>query len=160
MLRSIRLTSLVAVALLTSSLPLRHEAAGWRIGANAGVGSAFGQAYGYLGGTVGYELAFGLELDAMGSWWWGNTPGFGKVGPGLTWYLPIPLFRPYIGAYYAHWFVAGNVPDSDSVGGRVGVLLLSAGPTSLGVGAFYERRLSCSSDCDTWAPEINASITF
>jgi hypothetical protein len=160
MLRSARLAILVGSTLLAAAFPLRSEAEGWRFGASAGAGSAFGQAYGLVGGLVGYELALGLELDVHATWWFGNTPSFLKLGPGLTWYVPLPVVRPYIGGFYSHWFVGSNFPDQDSLGARGGLLLVAAGPAALGVGVVYERLLDCTGECDSWAPEVTATVRF
>jgi hypothetical protein len=89
----------------------------------------------------------------------GSTPTIFKIGPGLTWYAPLPL-GPYLGGYYAHWFVSDNLGDQDSIGARGGLTLFSAGPTSLTAGIAYERRLSCSVDCDTWWPDAAVGISF
>ncbi len=131
----------------------------WRIAGSFGAGSAFDQSYFVLGARVGYELALGLVLDVEGQWWMGSSPSLGKLAPGLTWYAPLP-FRPYVGAYYARWFIGSGGGAQDAVGGRAGVEVASAGPASLTVGAAYERLLSCSANCDSWWPEATVGLRF
>ncbi len=132
----------------------------WRLGAMAGVGSAYHNTYFLLGARVGYEIAFGLTLDVEGQWWTGSTPSLGKLAPGLIWYVPIPLLHPYIGAFYAHWFVGSNFGDQDAVGWRAGLQVASAGPASVDVGFAYEHLLSCPANCDSWWPEVSAGVRF
>ncbi len=131
----------------------------WRVGASVGFGWAFDQSYFLLGARVGYELALGLVVDVEGQWWFGSSPSIGKLAPGLTWYAPLPL-RPYVGAYYARWFVGSGMDGQDAVGGRVGFEVASAGRASLTVGAVYERLLSCSSACDSVWPETTVALRF
>ncbi len=131
-----------------------------RVAAMAGAGSAFGQTYFLFGARLGYELALGLELDLEGQWWTGASPGLGKIAPGLIWYAPLPLIRPYVGAFYAHWFVGSGLGDQDALGWRAGLQVASAGPASVDIGFAYERLLSCAANCDSWWPEATASVRF
>jgi hypothetical protein len=152
------LAAVVSVLVLALARPAAADA--FRIAGTAGVGSAFGRIYEEVGGRLGYGLGFGLEATVDGSWWFGQSPSFFKLAPGLTWYLPIPLLRPYVGAYYAHWFVSNGIGDEDSVGARAGVTLISVGPASVSVGAMYDWRLACATDCNGWGPEIAAAFGF
>ena len=131
----------------------------WRVAVAAGAGSAYGQGYFFLGAGIGYDVAFGLFVNVDGQWWMGQTPSLGKIAPGLTWYAPIAL-HPYVGAYYAHWFVSSGLADQNSLGGRVGLSVGSAGPAVVGFGVAYEHLLSCSVDCDSWWPEVSAGVAF
>ena len=124
-----------------------------------GGGTAYGQSYFLVGGRFGYGIGLGFELTLDGQWWTGAAPSLGKVAPGLIWVAPLPL-RPYLGAYYAHWFVGSDLPDDDAVGARAGIHLGGAGPAMLAIGVAYERVLSCSGECDSWWPEFMAGITF
>lgn len=155
-LRNVLLSATAALLLVTSS---RAAAGDWRIGASAGVGVAFNRAYLTVGGLVGRELGLGFELVLKGDYWTANSPNMFKLAPGLTWHAPLP-FRPYVGGYYAHWFVGSGLPDSDALGLRGGINLLSLGPVGLDVGVAWERRLSCSDQCSSWWPEATASISF
>jgi len=135
-------------------------AEGWRIGASAGVGSAYNETYYELGGRIGYDIGFGLTPEVGLSYWGGNTPTFVQLTPGVTWYVPLPLIRPYVGGFYAHDFVNSGFPDQDALGLRGGIGLLGLGPLYIDIGIAYERRLSCPADCDTWWPEASAGISF
>ncbi len=153
-------TARVVVAALTLSLAVPTAADGLRLGANAGIGRAYGQTYYELGGRLGYDVGFGLTPELGLAYWGGATPTFFKLSPGVTWYFPLPLLRPYLGAFYSHDFLSSGFPDQDGIGVRGGIGLLGAGPISIGVGIAYERRLSCSAACDTWWPEASAGISF
>jgi hypothetical protein len=132
-----------------------------RVSVTAGYGWAFGHNYLELGAGVGYRLVLNLEVGLDVTWWTGATPSLGKLGPRLTWYLPLPVVNPYIGAFYTHWFVGSGFQDSDAVGGRVGLTLASAGPASVQAGVAYERVLGCDTDrCDSYWPEVSAGISF
>jgi hypothetical protein len=129
------------------------------LGLVVGGGSSYGQSYFLIGGRLGYGIGLGLELSLDGQWWMGGTPSMGKLAPGLIWVAPLP-FRPYLGAYYAHWFVSSGYADEDAIGGRVGLLLGGAGRVSLAVGVAYEHAFSCSLNCDVFFPEAMAGVSF
>ena len=150
----------VLVAILTLALASPAFAEGLRLGASAGVGRAYGQTYYEVGGRLGYDLGFGVTPEIGLAYWGGATPTFYQLTPGLTWYFPLPLVRPYLGGFYAHDFVSSGFPDQDGLGVRGGIGLLGAGPLSINVGIAYERRLSCPADCDTWWPEASVGIAF
>jgi len=154
-LRVMRVACALAVLLLASP----HRADGWRVGGSVGVGVAYRQVYATVGGLVGRGLGLGFELSLAGDYWFANSPTLFKLSPGLTWYAPLPL-GPYIGGYYAHSFVAAPLSDTDAVGVRGGLTLVSAGPVALMAGVAYERQLSCPRDCDSWRPEAMASFSF
>ena len=150
----------VLAAVLTLALAGRTAAEGLRLGVSAGVGRAYDQTYYQLGGRVGYDVGFGLTPEVGLAYWGGATPSFVQLSPGLTWYFPLPVLRPYLGGFYAHDFVSDGLPDQDGIGVRGGIGLLGAGPLSINVGVAYERRLSCPADCDTWWPEASAGLAF
>jgi len=131
----------------------------WRAAVTLGSGSSYGHSYVMLGGLLGYEVAAGFELCLDGQYWGGAQPSLGRVAPGLNWYAPI-LFRPYLGVYYARWFVGGDLPDQDAVGGRAGLTLASAPRAAFGAGLVWERLLGCSSGCDAWWPELSVGLRF
>ncbi len=150
------LGSVAAAASLLFASPARAELT---LGGSAGVAYAYGQTYAAVGARVGYIVALGLEPNVRGDYWFGNTPTIFKLSPGVNWYAPLPL-HPYGGAFYSHWFVGSNLPDSDSAGARAGIRLLGAGPASVAVGVSYEHLLSCSRNCDIWSPEVVAGVSF
>lgn len=129
------------------------------LGLVIGGGSSYGQSYFLFGARVGYGIGLGLELSLDGQWWTGGTPSMGKLAPGLIWVAPLP-FRPYLGAYYAHWFLGSGYVDEDALGGRVGLIMGGAGRVSLAVGVAYEHAFSCSLNCDAFFPEAMASVSF
>ena len=154
-----RIGRIVAAALMLT-LASRTTAEGLRLGASAGVGRAYGQTYYQLGGRLGYDVGFGITPEMGLAYWGGASPSFWQLSPGLTWYFPVPLLRPYLGGFYAHDFVGSGLPDQDGIGVRGGIGLLGAGPVSVNIGIAYERRLSCPADCDTWWPEASAGVSF
>jgi hypothetical protein len=159
MLPRIQRVVVIAVALLLAA-PSPASADGFSVGGSAGAAFAFGQTYYSLGARAGYGVGLGLELDLAGDYLGGATPALFKLSPGLTWYVPLPYFKPYVGAFYSHWFVGSGLADQDSLGARAGITLLSAGPTSAGIGVAYERVMSCTRDCDIWRPEASARLSF
>jgi hypothetical protein len=86
----------------------------------------------------------------------GNSPTLWAVRPGVTWYTSIPVLKPYIGAYYAHWFVGGSQPDQDGVGGRLGVSI----GRLLSLGVTYDHALGCDTNCDIWTPQVTAGLSL
>jgi hypothetical protein len=131
----------------------------WRVGVTFGAGTSSGQSYVMFGGLLGYEVAAGFEVYFDGQYWGGSAPAVGRVAPGVNWYAPIP-FRPYLGAYYAHWFVGGVDPDQDAVGGRAGLTIASGPRAALGAGLVYERLLGCTTSCEAWWPELSFGFRF
>jgi len=95
-----------------------------------------------------------------GQWWGSSSPTFGKASPRITYVLALPGVSPYLGAYWAHWFGARDLPDRDSVGARAGAFYPFAPALSAGLGIAYERVLDCVSSCDAWVPEAHLSVTF
>ena len=86
----------------------------------------------------------------------GNSPTLWTLRPGVTWYMPLPIVRPFVGAYYTHWFVGGGLPDQNGIGGRAG---LSLGRV-ITLGVTYDHALGCSQNCDSWTPQISAGLSL
>ena len=87
--------------------------------------------------------------DVWGRWLAAIAPPAG--GPALyldVGFMPVPVLRPFVGAYYTHWFV-NDLADQNGVGGRVGA---SFGPIQLS--ATYDRALNCETNCDSWSPQV------
>jgi hypothetical protein len=131
----------------------------WRAAVTLGSGTSSGHSYVMFGGLLGYEVAAGFELCLDGQYWGGAQPSFGRVAPGVNWYAALP-YRPYLGVYYARWFVGGDLPDQDAVGGRAGLTIASAPRAAFGAGLVWERVLNCSADCDAWWPELSIGFRF
>jgi hypothetical protein len=115
---------------------------------------AYGNTYGSLALGVGYRWRAGLIPNVEAAYSFGATPTMWTVRPGVTWFLPLPMLHPYVGAYYTHWFVS-SLPDQNGVGGRAG---FSVGPVSLGV--TYDRALNCTTNCDIWTPLVGAGFSM
>src|SRR5512140_3453311 len=135
------------------------RADGFRISGTAGMTSTLNQTYFTLGGRLGYDVAFGLTPEIGASYWMGGTPSIFSLSPGVTWYMPLPRVRPYVGAFYSHEFFSGGFPDQDALGARGGIAIFGAGPLSVNVGVAYKRQMSCSVSCDTWWPEASAGLS-
>jgi hypothetical protein len=148
----------LAVAALLGAPP-RASADGWRASVSGGVAVAYDQPYLTLGGLIGHQLALGFEVELKGDYWFANTPRFFKLAPGLTWHAPLP-FGPYLGGYYAHWFVESPGGDANSLGVRGGITVVSTGALSVLAGLAYERRLDCAANCTTLSSELMAGVTF
>jgi hypothetical protein len=98
----------------------------------------------------------GITPNVEASYMFGNSPTVWALRPGVTWFLPIRVLSPYIGAYYTHWFVSGDQPDQDGVGGRAGFSL----GRRISLGVTYDRALDCSSNCDIWTPMVSAGVSL
>ena len=112
---------------------------------------------------VGYFVVDGLELGLSTSAFFGADPFVTQVtvGPRYIFYK-VPVIKPYVGAFYRHWFVADNFPDVDTVGGRAGVVFQPDGSRiAISGGLVYERVISsCSEECNLVYPELSFSLHF
>jgi hypothetical protein len=117
-----------------------------------------------FGAGFGYFVLDGVELGASALHVFGDGPSLDEVSPSVR-YTAQPLVGswpliPYAGAFYNHWFVGGGFADVDAVGARAGLLRLS-GKMIVGLGIAYQHTVStCSSSCDTIAPDITFGFTF
>jgi len=123
---------------------------------SVGTTFAYGNAYGSLNAGAGYMMKHGLLPNLELSYNFGAEPTLWTVRPGVTWFLPLQVGHPYVGAYYTHWFVGGSLPDQDGVGGRAGFSIGRA----LSVGVTYDRAFNCSHDCDIWTPQVSAGFSL
>jgi hypothetical protein len=124
---------------------------------SVGTTFAYGQTYGSANLGVGWMmLPSGIAPNVEVGYAFGNSPTIWSVRPGITWYMPLAVVRPYIGAYYAHWFVGSGLSDQNGIGGRAG---FSVGRV-LSLGVTYEHALGCSNYCDSWAPTISAGLSL
>ncbi len=134
-------------------VPLRKKIFGW---GSVGTTFAYGETYGSANLGLGYRMKLGITPNVEASYMFGNTPTVWALRPGVTWYSSIPVLRPYFGVYYTHWFVSGDLPDQDGVGGRLGISL----GRLLSLGVTYDRALSCEKNCDIWTPQITAGLSL
>lgn len=155
---------LLLALVLALAAPARADDDGqspWRVSGSVGLSSSSGGTYFHVGLGLGYRLWFGLEPGVDGGFWTGVTPNILRVSPRLTWFVPLPFIQPYVGAFYAHWFLFQGFPSADSVGARAGVVLGSMGRASLQAGVIYEKTLDCNGDgCTTISPELSLGIAF
>ena len=116
-----------------------------------------GQTYANLTVGAGYLLIrTGLAPNMELSYSFGQTPTIWALRPGVSWYMQIPVLHPYLGAYYARWFVGSGHPDENAVGARGGISL----GRFISLGVTYERVLDCSHSCDAWSPVITAGASM
>ncbi len=133
-----------------------------RVWANLGATWAYGASYVNLGAGVGYVVYAGLLPTFDVTWSFGASPTVLMLKPGLDWFPPLPgRIRPYVGAYYAHWFVGNGFPDQDAWGARGGFSFAQVGPAVLLLGVAYEHVFTnCSGSCSYWVPQITAGFAL
>jgi hypothetical protein len=138
--------------------PAPEQPRGRNIYAWGSVGTtfAYGQTYANVNLGVGYLMQHGITPNVEASYAFANSPTVWTLRPGVTWFLPVKLLHPYVGAYYTHWFVGGDRPDQDGVGARFGFSL----GRIISLGVTYDRALGCSEDCDFWTPQISAGFSM
>jgi hypothetical protein len=130
------------------------------------LGSAFigSNDYFILGAGVGAYAINGLELGVDGAIWMFDSPVIFTVTPQIRYVLyQIPVVKPYVGAFYRHYFVGDGYEDLDSVGARLGLYFNAGSRAYLGVGALYEHILDCNEnilECDDWYPEVMIGFSF
>jgi hypothetical protein len=133
-----------------------------RVWATLGATFAYGQGTVSLGGGAGYFVYGGLlpSLDLGVSFGSGATVFMLK--PGLDWFLPVPGgVVPFVGGYYAHWFVSQPYLPQDAWGARGGFSFASVGPATFLVGIAYERVFTnCTGTCAYWVPQVAAGFAL
>jgi len=87
---------------------------------SGGTTFAYGQTYANLGLGVGWLTPSGIAPNAELGFSFGASPSIWTFRPGVTWFLPIPVISPYIGAFYTRWFIGDTRPDQNGIGGRAG----------------------------------------
>ncbi|HWE22856.1 MAG TPA: hypothetical protein VG496_02845 [Myxococcales bacterium] len=143
----------VAPAAQEPAVPWTRRLYSW---ASVGTTFAYGQTYGSANVGAGILMKYGIAPNVEVGYAFGNTPTLWSVRPGVTWFLPSPLFRPYVGTYYTHWFVGSGFPDQDGIGGRAGFSIGRA----ISLGVTYDHAFGCSVNCDAWTPQISAGVSF
>jgi len=137
------------------------------VGLSLGSQDAFGDRYVAVGGRFGYYVAPGLELAASGLGLFGGEPGVAMVSPELR-YVLVPLgsaIKPFVGAFYRHWFVGDPFDDYDTVGGTLGALWWQGRGVVFGLGLTYERVVSscdesAGDDCSFIYPSLILALSF
>jgi hypothetical protein len=133
-----------------------------RVWGTLGATFAYGQSAVSLGAGVGY-LVYGGLLPALDvGLAFGDSPTVFMLKPGLDWFLPVPGgVVPFVGGYYAHWFVSGGYLPQDAWGARAGFSFASVGPATLLLGIAYERVFTnCSGSCAYWVPQVAAGFAI
>lgn len=118
-----------------------------------------------LGGGVSYFVLDGLSLGLDADVWLLEKPTVYTTTPQARYILHfVPVLKPYVGAFYRHYFLSGGYDDLNSVGGRVGAYFVMDSGSYIGLGAIYEKFLGCDSgefrDCDGWYPELSFGFSF
>lgn len=134
-----------------------------RISVAAGMSSAFGEQYFSLHAGGGYFVLDGLEVGLDVEQWIGPGPSMTKLSPETRYVFHfVPVVKPYLGAFYKHWFVGDGIPDVDTVGGRLGAFFAAfGGHAVIGGGVVGESVVSsCSEDCFSVYPELTFYFTF
>jgi hypothetical protein len=121
---------------------------------SVGTTFAYGETYGSANVGAGLMMRRGITPNVEVSYAFGADPNIWALRPGVTWYSRLP-FQPYLGVYYSRWFVS-DLPDENGVGARVGFSL----GRILSLGLTYDRALDCSTDCDSWSPQVSAGFAL
>ena len=133
-----------------------------RIWGTLGASFAYGQSAASLGAGVGYFVYGGLLPSLDVGLAFGSSPTIFMVKPGLDWFLPVPgRVVPFVGGYYAHWFVSGGYLAQDAWGARGGFSFAQMGPATFLLGIAYERVFTnCTGTCAYWVPQIAAGFAL
>jgi len=124
---------------------------------SAGSTFAYGNAYGNVSLGAGWLMQNGIAPNFEVGYSFGGTPDIWTLRPGITWYTPIPVLRPYIGVYYTRWLVGHGFEDRNGVGARMGFSL----GRFISLGVLYDRVIDgCSNNCDSWTPMISGGASF
>ncbi|HSC89463.1 MAG TPA: hypothetical protein VLC09_19410 [Polyangiaceae bacterium] len=96
-----------------------------------------------LGGGAGYYVLDGLEVHADANFWLIGDPFIATVTPGVRYvFHQLRDVKPYVGAFYRHYFVDAPSADSDSIGGRVGVYFVVNPHVYFGGGLVVEQLVN------------------
>ncbi len=134
------------------------------IGIYGGKQTTLGYRYFALGGSVGYFVLDGLEVEFGALHQFGGGPSISKLTPSVR-YIAQPLVGrlpviPYVGLFYNHWFIGSDVADIDTLGVHGGLLYVS-GRAILGAGVVYERIVSaCVTECSAVYPEFTVGLAL
>lgn len=134
-----------------------------RVGALVGFAGGATNEWLVLGAGVGYFVVDGLELHVDGTLWLIGSPFVATVSPGVRYvFHQLPQIKPYVGAFYQHYFVDRAGFDTDSVGGRLGIYFPLSERSYFGGGIVYERFLDGNlfRDRDQIYPEIVFAFAF
>ncbi len=133
-----------------------------RLWGTLGATFAYGQGAVSLGAGVGYFVYGGLLPTLDLGFAFGSGPSVFMVKPGLDWFLPVKGgIVPFVGGYYAHWFVSGGYLPQDAWGARAGLSFASVGPATFLLGVAYEKVFTnCTGNCAYWVPQVAAGFAL
>jgi hypothetical protein len=133
-----------------------------RVWGTLGATFAYGQSAVSLGAGVGYFVYAGFLPSLDLGFAFGSTPTVFMLKPGLDWFLPVPGgVVPFVGGYYAHWFVSGGYLPQDAWGARAGFSFASVGPATFLLGIAYEKVFTnCTGTCAYWVPQVAAGFAL
>jgi len=140
------------------------QAGSARLSLMFGGGTAFNQNYSILGVGAGYYVADGVEAGFDAALWSGNHPNITEAGPQLRVILNATgVLKPYVGVFYRRTAIEGY-RDTDTVGGRTGLYILTGGNAYFGVGLAGDVHLNCDrtvySSCTEAYPELFVALQF
>jgi hypothetical protein len=137
------------------------------LGLSLGTQRSFDETYFSVGGRVGYYVLPGLELGVSGLKLFGGGPSIAMASPEARYVLyPVDWpARPFVGAFYRHWFIGAPYDDYDTLGGTLGVLWAQGSGLVLGIGLTVERVVSsCDSsngdDCTLIYPALVVGLSL
>ena len=145
----------------TTPPPFRRGSIALSVG--LGWASSGSSSWTILGVGGGYFVIDGLKLGVDGTFWIGDKPFVSTVTPNATYIFTfVPMVQPYIGAMYRHYFVSNDLPDTDSIGGRLGVLFALGRNIYMGGGVLYEHFTDDDvfEKRDQFYPEIMVGFSF
>ena len=133
-----------------------------RFAVTAAAGSAFQNDYFVLGGGFGFFVVDGLDLGIESEVWMGHDPTISKLGPSATYMFHfIETYPPYVGLFYAHWFISNDMVDADTLGVRAGCFYVHSDAFYVGLGLAFEHLVSdCAEDCYQFYPELTIRSAF
>lgn len=135
---------------------------GGTLGFISTIGGVSSRSWVILGLGAGYNVLDGLEARGDATFWIGD-PFIATLTPGIRYvFHMVPVVQPYVGTFYRHYFVTGDLSDTDSVGARAGVNFQFTRGGYLGAGAVYEHFLDSNlfAEPDQVYPELTIAIAF
>jgi hypothetical protein len=134
-----------------------------RVGVGLGIASWSTEDWMILGLGAGYFVLKGLEPHLDTTFWVIGKPFMATLTPGVRYVLHfVPKVKPYVGGFYRHYFVSDDQLDTNSIGARLGVNIMTGKMSYFGAGVVYEHFLDQNLfvDQDQFYPEISFSFSF
>lgn len=122
------------------------------------------QNYTILGISADYYVIDNLSVGIGYKGWFGGTPSLNQLAIPVTYYIPASKkVRPYVGVFVKKTFVSDGYDDFESYGGKLGVAIVMAPNSYVGIGYAAERYSSCGTwqdECSTSYPELVFAFSF